>query len=327
MDDTISGQTDASLPIPLSARLVFDVGAATFDGSLGDLLAILLVQAAKGDLIAHDGTVPAVLNVGLDGQVLLADSSQPTGLRYGDPAAVTGQPGGGIAIGYTFSTTTTDADPGGGMLRLNNATQNLSTVIRADLADAGTADVTAILDSFDDSTNTIKGFLRLVKADDPSKWIQFSVTAVASPSGYRNIAAAVVASSTASPFANGDSIVLFYTPIGDRGTTGIPGSAELFVDLGTGTSFILNASSTLRGFRINPSGNFTIAFISMPAAPIIFRAVIEVDGAAGFTGTYPSGSSWGAAGEPTWGAGVDLVTVYSRDGGTSSRFMLSSGGA
>lgn len=133
-------------------------------------------------------------------------------------AGTTGPVGGGVAIDYTFSTTTTNSDPGNGVLRLDNATQNLSTTIRADLLDTHGSTVTTILDSLDDSTNlTVKGHIRLVKTDDPSKWILFTVSAVDSSSGYRNITVVVVASSTASPFANSDLITLTFTRAGDIG--------------------------------------------------------------------------------------------------------------
>jgi hypothetical protein len=128
--------------------------------------------------------------------------------------------GGAMAIPYTFSTTTTDADPGAGTLRLDNATQNLATTIRADLAGSDGSTWTAVLDTFDDSTSTVKGHIMLQKLADATKWIVFSVSALASPSGYKNITVAVVASSTASPFADGDSIVLKFTRNGDKGDTG-----------------------------------------------------------------------------------------------------------
>ena len=63
--------------------------------------------------------------------------------------AYCGAPGGGITIQYTFSTTTTDADPGNGNLRLSNATQNAATTIRTDLLDSGGMDWTSVLDTLD----------------------------------------------------------------------------------------------------------------------------------------------------------------------------------
>ncbi len=131
--------------------------------------------------------------------------------------------GGAITIAYTFSTTTTDSDPGNGTLRLNQATQNTSTVIRADLLDSGSTDWTTVLDTFDDSTSVVKGQLRLFKASDTTKWLEFNVSSIASPSGYKNITVVLTGSSAASPFANADAIILTFTRTGDAGSTGATG--------------------------------------------------------------------------------------------------------
>ncbi|MCK9994514.1 MAG: hypothetical protein Dbin4_03034, partial [Alphaproteobacteria bacterium] len=120
---------------------------------------------------------------------------------------------GAYAIAYTFSTTTTDADPGNGVLRLSNATQNTATVIRADLLDSAGATQTPVLDTFSSPEGAIKGYIRLVKASDSTKWLFFSVSAVATPAGYRNITVANVGSSAASPFVNGDAIMLYFPPL------------------------------------------------------------------------------------------------------------------
>lgn len=139
--------------------------------------------------------------------------------RPGEDGAI-GPTGGAVAVEYTFSTTTTDSDPGAGNLRLSNATQASATVIRVDLTDAGGADVTALLDSLDDSTNTVKGHIRLFKKSDPTKWLLFTVASIASPSGYRNVTVANVATSGVNPLTNGDTIVLAFTRAGDVGASG-----------------------------------------------------------------------------------------------------------
>lgn len=133
--------------------------------------------------------------------------------------------GGALTIEYTFSTTTTDSDPGSGVLRLSNATQASSTVIRADLLDINVTDWTTALDSFDDSTSTIKGHIRLVKKTDASKWLTFSVSALATPSGYRNITVVNTGSSASSPFANADDILLHFSRTGDKGDAGSAAAA------------------------------------------------------------------------------------------------------
>ena len=127
------------------------------------------------------------------------------------------------SIPYTFSTTTTDADPGAGYLRLDNATQNTATTIRADLLGSDGSTWTSVLDTFDDSTSTIKGFVMLQKVSDGTKWLYCSVSSLASPSGYKNITVVPVAGSAASPFSNGDALVLKFTRNGDKGDTGLDG--------------------------------------------------------------------------------------------------------
>ncbi len=148
---------------------------------------------------------------------VLAAGSSPAG-----DAGPTGPTGGGIVIPYTFDTTTTDSDPGTGKLRLNQATQNTATIVRADLFDSDGNDRTTILDSLDDSTSTVKGHLRLFKKSDPSVYLLFTLASIASPSGYRNLTVTLVEASAASPFANADNIILVFTPKGDAAS----GSAD-----------------------------------------------------------------------------------------------------
>lgn len=128
--------------------------------------------------------------------------------------------GGAVSLQYLFDDATGDADPTAGYLRLSSATQNTSTTIRADLVGSDGSTLTGVLDLLDDSTSTNKGYLRLLKIDDSTKWLLFSVTALASPSGYRNVTVVCVAASTANPFTDGDQLLFDFTPNGDKGETG-----------------------------------------------------------------------------------------------------------
>lgn len=131
----------------------------------------------------------------------------------------TGAFGGAVTIEYTFSTTTTDADPGSGLLRLDQATQNTATMIYADLNDDNAVDWTAVLDTMDDSSSTVKGIIRLVKKTDLTKWLLLHITAVTTASGYRKLSVSVIGSSGSSPFSNSDTILLCFTRNGDSGPT------------------------------------------------------------------------------------------------------------
>lgn len=166
-----------------------------------------------------------------------------------------------VSINYTFSTTTTDADPGAGILRLNQATQNTATVIRADLVDWLAQDQTTVLATLGASSNTIKGQLKLYKADDATKWLLFNVTALATPSGYRNISVVNIASSAASPFVDGDPLTLVFTQSGDVGLSANlrlfprlppPTGLKLWLDAGFGlhTNTSLTALTVTNGASI-----------------------------------------------------------------------------
>ena len=164
-----------------------------------------------------------------------------------------------FSIPYTFSTTTTDSDPGAGYLWLDNATQNAATTIRADLIGADGSTWTSVLDTFDDSTSAVTGQIMLVKLGDATKWLAFNVAALASPSGYKNITVANIASSAASPFADGDSLALKFTRTGDKGATGAAGvngaNGAAGVNGANGAQLILGTPiATTSGTAINYTG-------------------------------------------------------------------------
>lgn len=177
-------------------------------------------------------------------------------------AAITAMTNGSaVGIPYTFSTTTTDADPGAGYLRLDNATQTSATTIRADLAGSDGADWTNVLATFDDSTSTVKGYLLLQKLADASKWLLFSLASMASPAGYRNFTVTNVAGSAASPFANGDAIVMKFHRTGDKGDTGATGpSGAMSVTRSERTSNTILGTADTGTFIDITSGTFTQTF-------------------------------------------------------------------
>lgn len=116
----------------------------------------------------------------------------------------------------------TSGDPGAGGVGGNNATQNASTNLRIDDLDALGVSVSAITDSFDDSTNpTTKGFLRVQTVGDPSKWLLFRVNGpVVNSTGYRTVPVEILAGTASSPFTAGDAVVVSFTAAGDRGDVG-----------------------------------------------------------------------------------------------------------
>jgi hypothetical protein len=128
--------------------------------------------------------------------------------------------GGAYAFPYIFDSATTDVDPGPGKLRLSSATQNAATVMRIDVLNQAGVSLAGMFDALQAASSSIKGAARIVKQSDPSKWLLFDFSAISAGSGYRNMSLAFRAGSDASPFANGDPLMVFLQPAGEKGSTG-----------------------------------------------------------------------------------------------------------
>ena len=139
---------------------------------------------------------------------------------------------------YTFSTTTSMADPGAGILRYNHGTVASVTAIAIDdtTADTGNPDIAAWITSWDDSTSTIKGQLRLVEPGTPANYAVFNVTALTDNSGWVQLAVTHVDSN--GTFGNTDSIRVTFSRVGDKGDTGSTGAT------GSGEGLELNFEDT-----------------------------------------------------------------------------------
>ncbi|MGY8632549.1 hypothetical protein RAD15_08640 [Bradyrhizobium sp. 14AA] len=121
-----------------------------------------------------------------------------------------------VAIAYKFSTKTADTDPGAGALRLNDVDQARATGIFLDLLDKSGRDRSDGLDLLDQSSEHIKGQVRLVKADDPSRWLAFDLSAAVKGKGYRKLMLACTDASGPRPFADNDGVVLLFTRLPAR---------------------------------------------------------------------------------------------------------------
>jgi hypothetical protein len=96
----VSSQTDVDLTADVSGILPVangGTGASTAQG-FTDAASPL---TTKGDVVTHDGTNTVRLGVGIDGQILQADSAAPNGIKWGDAAA------GGLEVS-TFAFAHTD---------------------------------------------------------------------------------------------------------------------------------------------------------------------------------------------------------------------------
>jgi hypothetical protein len=200
--------------------------------------------------ILNDPMVPVIFG---DGSIAKVPLPCPSDFLANTPVS-------GNAFSFTFSATTTDADPGDGTLRLNNATVSSVTQIFVDLAEFFGSDVTDWLDSLDNAPGTSKGRIRLYLRTDPAVWADFSLTGVTSATGYRKLV--VTYNDHAGSFTTdpGD-IVLDFTPAG--GDWASPQEIEAVT--GTYTLDLADTGKYLRStsasdYALTVPANATVAF-------------------------------------------------------------------
>tara|TARA_R100000234_G_scaffold35972_1_gene21411 strand:+ start:19598 stop:21430 length:1833 start_codon:yes stop_codon:yes gene_type:complete len=140
-------------------------------------------------------------------------------------------PAGGDSAQFTYSTTTTDSDPGSGYIRFNNATLSSATIAYVDDAEINGTDVSAWVQSFDDVSGnaTNRGRIRLSKSNTLDTWAVWKISgAVTDASGYTKLALTYI--DGAGTFANDDKVFLSFVASGEDGA--IPGYYYKF-DSGT----------------------------------------------------------------------------------------------
>lgn len=147
--------------------------------------------------------------------------------------------GAGFSLRYGFDTGTSDADPGAGNLRFDNATVTSATQIFVDDLDAGGSDRTGILALFDDSTSTVKGQISVNKLTDSTAWLTGDLTVTVDASGYYKLTISNVSASSGAPFTAGDAVVLGFVRNGDKGEAGSVNGGTLSSDIDGDNAFTL----------------------------------------------------------------------------------------
>jgi hypothetical protein len=168
----------------------------------------------------------------------------------------------GTSLQYTFSTTTTDSDPGSGNVRLNNATQNAATEIYIDDEDNDGTNVSGVIALLSGGNNpsSVLGYVTIRKEFAPENFITMKITTLTSASGYTKLVGTVEASSGATPFSDTDNLYFSIDVSGDKGDPGDlsgPGSStDNAVVRWDGTSGAATQNSSV---TIDDSGNVTTA--------------------------------------------------------------------
>lgn len=230
-----------------------------------------------------------------------------------------GLDGAGIGVPYTFDTTTADADPGSGKLRLNNASPASATLAYIDDNNRDGSDVSAWLNTFDDSgASTLRGQLTILDPAAPGTNFRiYSVTdSVVDGTGYRKVTIAHVAG--AGSFTNNQNITIVFNARGPSGG----GLADVVDDLTPQLGGDLDTNAfdilfdTAKGIR-DDSSNEQLIFVKTASA------VNEMTHTNAATGNAPSLLSTGGdsnINQRLGGKGTGYIEVRDPGGNFSPLF-------
>jgi len=196
---------------PATGGYIGPSGIVTNIAAAVDLAALVMQAAAAVLAEAQDSADAAAASAsGAQGSATAAQGSATA-------AAASALVAGGV--GFTFSTTTTDGDPGAGKIRFNNATLASVTFLYVDNTAVGGGSVAAWLDSFDNVASSTRGYVH-VQQPGATGFAIFVVTgAVIDGTGYRKIPVTYVDGVTLP--ADEQRVTLLFAP---TGATGLPGA-------------------------------------------------------------------------------------------------------
>ena len=222
---TPPGETMDILPAAADRALTY----AKFDAT-GQLVPGADADDLEAGAIAAAGYAEAAKDYRDEAQVAAGEAVDAK--EEAEAAANQASIGGAISIPYIVDAASqTDSDPGNGKIRFNQAVQNTATVWFLDLVDGDGATRTALIDDLDSSSSTVKGAFRLTKVGDTTTYQTANFSARTTASGYRKFTIQVLESfkaglSDASPFTDGDEVILTATKTGGKGADGL-GSGDM----------------------------------------------------------------------------------------------------
>ena len=179
----------------------------------------------------------------------------PTG--PGGSTGPTGPAGANPQLAMTWNSSTSDADPGAGKIAFNHATLASVTILYVDDADDAAADISAYVQSWDDSSHSAnRGFVTVTKEGTASTYALYKVSgAVTDASGYTKVPVTHVVSSGSFSDPTGPSGPPGPTgPSGGTGPTGPPGPTG---PTGPAGGFTTGSNAQVNSLGVNTAASGT----------------------------------------------------------------------
>jgi hypothetical protein len=219
----ISSNTDAA-----KWALIVDAASATTSAAAAATSATAAASSASGasGSASTATTKASAASTSATAAASSATAAASSATASASSATASEASAGALAWKYTFDNSTTMADPGTGEIRLNHGTLSSVTAIAFDAttADTGNPDVSDLIASIDDGTNsTHEGYIFIRKSGAPATFMAYNVTAaVADNTGWLQVT--VTHASSGGSLSNADTLYVSFSRSGNVGATGSTGS-------------------------------------------------------------------------------------------------------
>lgn len=198
------------------------------------------------------------------------------------PIGDTGSAGPNTGYAFTWDTDTTDADPGSGKIRVNNAAPASATYIYVSKTSSSGANIGTRIGEWGASTNTVKGAIRLFNVSSAGNEVNYSISgACVDASTYWKVP--VISGVLTGSLSAGNSIAATIERVGNQGSAGSGTGTVTSVGLAMPARFTVSGSpvtetGTLTVTENNATANTVLAGPSTgsPAAPAL-RALVNND--------------------------------------------------
>ena len=187
-----------------------DKGTITIQDA-GDPLKFVIFQT---NIVVDNGGFLTISVLTIDEGATVFSAAAPLRIQF----TRAGDRGADTAITYFFEVNTADVDQGAGKLWLDNADFSLATIMFASDFDTFGNDIRDLIATLDDSTNTVKGNLRISASKNANKTANFDVVGtVTQVTGYSKIPI-TFQSEGDTAFEDDDVTGIAFSRSGDAGT-------------------------------------------------------------------------------------------------------------
>lgn len=180
------------------------------------------------------GPIGATGATGATGMIGSTGATGPVGAT--GPQGPTGDFG-GASFNYVFESLTFNESLPPGELLIDNTNFSLATTLAIHNIDANADDISSFIQTVDDSTSDIKGYVKITNANTLTDYVIFSIIGVHTVHAEHFHIPVAYISGTVTPFADTNPLIVTFTAHGDKGDTGPQGSTGATGPVGPSASF------------------------------------------------------------------------------------------